>query len=291
MVRIILMGASGQLGTDCLHALERKPYELLALTRQELDFANENKIFEVIEDFNPDIVINACAYTAVDKAEEDITLANQINHLSVAALARACVTVKAFLIHISTDYVFDGQASLPYNERDEVNPLSIYGQTKLAGEESIREVMSEYVILRTSWVFGLHGNNFVKTMLRLAKGHDQLSVVSDQVGRPTYVMHIVEVILAIIERRDHNAIPSGVYHCCSQGEVSWCGFAREIFALAHREGVLESIPKVTAIPSSAYPTPAPRPMYSVLDTNKLESYLGQSMPSWNVGLLEFLTKP
>jgi dTDP-4-dehydrorhamnose reductase len=288
----MLFGARGQVGTDCAEALRSQDYELLALSRQEVDFSDVKQLVNAVENYNPDIVVNACAYTAVDQAETDVELADQINHLSVKALAQACVSVNAFLIHLSTDYVFDGMAMEPYVESSSVNPLTVYGQTKLAGERAISDTMSQYIILRTSWVFGENGNNFVKTMLRLAGERDQLSVVSDQVGRPTYVGHIIIVILSLIERYERGEkCHSGVYHCSSRGEVSWCDFANAIFDMAYEKGMLDVVPKVEAIPSAAYPTPAPRPMYSVLDTTKLEQLLGMEMPSWQDGLAGLLSVP
>jgi dTDP-4-dehydrorhamnose reductase len=291
-MRIMLFGARGQVGTDCAKALKAQGYELLALSRQEVDFSDVKQLVHAVESYNPDIVVNACAYTAVDQAEVEIALADQINHISVKALAQACVKVNAFLIHISTDYVFDGVAKEPYIESSLVNPLAVYGRTKLAGERVITNAMSQYIILRTSWVFGKSGNNFVKTMLRLAGERDQLSVVSDQFGRPTYVGHIVTVILSLVERYESGEkFPSGVYHCSSRGEVSWYAFAKAIFDMAHDKGILEVVPNVEAIPSTDYPTPAPRPMYSVLDTTKLEQLLGKEMPSWQDGLTDLLSTP
>jgi dTDP-4-dehydrorhamnose reductase len=287
-MRILLFGAAGQVGSDCAVALMSKAYDLVAISRADVDFADAEKVADIVVRYRPAVVINACAYTAVDKAEAEPVLAEQVNHLSVASLASACNAVSALLIHLSTDYVFDGRASKPYDESSPVNPLGVYGKTKLLGEQSVIKIARQYIILRTSWVFGKNGNNFVKTMLRLAGEHKELSVVSDQVGRPTYVGHIVDVIVALVERYDRQAvIPCGVYHCSSHGEASWHQFAKRIFDLAYRQGILSQLPVLNAIPSSSYPTPVPRPIYSVLNTKKLEALLGWPMPSWHDGLADF----
>lgn len=289
--RIMVFGAAGQVGTECVATLRHHGFDVLALTRHDVDFVNVDEVFAAVEKYRPLVVVNACAYTGVDKAEEERELADQINHRSVECLANVCEKVGALLIHLSTDYVFDGRSSTPYSEGSPVNPLGVYGETKLAGELAVTESMTRYIILRTSWVFGVHGNNFVKTMLRLAETRDQLSVVSDQCGRPSYVPHIVHVILELIQRYSAEGdVPSGIYHCSSQGELSWYEFARAIFVAAHTQGVLDNLPLVNAIPSTEYPTPAPRPMYSVLSTRKLEALLGRSMPPWQDGLNDFISR-
>jgi dTDP-4-dehydrorhamnose reductase len=290
-MRIIIFGAAGQIGTDCTRVLKEHGYEVIPLTRDEVDFSDAQKVSAVVIDYSPAVVVNACAYTAVDKAETDSVLADQINHRSVASLAGACEQEGVLLVHLSTDYVFDGRSSTPYDENAPVNPLGVYGKTKLAGEQAIARVMSQYFILRTSWVFGQHGSNFVSTMLRLAAERDQLSVVSDQRGRPSYAAHLVDVIVLLIQRYESQEIaPFGIYHCSNDGELSWYEFAQAIFANAHERGVLNRLPTVSAIPSSAYPTPAPRPMYSVLNTAKLESVLGRGMPTWQQGLSDYFTR-
>ncbi len=288
-MRIMLFGAAGQVGSDCLIALKTKAHEVIAVTRNQLDFADECAVVSYVEQCKPNVIINACAYTAVDKAESESDLADQINHKTVAALAKCCHVNGILLLHLSTDYVFDGHADTPYLEDSCVNPLSVYGKTKLQGEKAIEEHATQYIILRTSWVFGENGNNFVKTMLKLAKDRDQLSVVSDQSGRPTYAGHIVNVLLFFVEKYNKDGIiPYGIYHCSSSGETSWYEFAQAVFEQAYIAGVIAKKPQVSPIPSSAYPTPAPRPMYSTLDTSKLESTIGQALPSWREGLSRFM---
>jgi len=295
-MKILIFGAAGQVGTDCLNTLTSSTVntsdepidEIIALTRAEVDFADSDMVANMVIDVNPDIVINTCAYTAVDKAESERDLVNQINGRSVAALASACDKVGSVLIHLSTDYVFNGDADQPYTEISEVSPLGAYGSSKYLGEQGIVNTMRRFIILRTSWVFGDHGNNFVKTMLRLGAEKDRLGVVGDQYGRPTYAKHIADVIAGLVAQlRYDDELPWGIYHCSSQGESSWYEFAQVIFLMAQERGVLERLPVVDAISSSAYPTVAPRPKYSVLHTGKLESLLEMSLPTWQEGLGHF----
>lgn len=284
-MRIMLFGAAGQVGADCVPALRQKYTELLTLTRADIDFSDAHSVSSAVIHYKPHVIINACAYTAVDKAEDEWLLADQVNHLSVSALAKAADEVGSMLIHLSTDYVFDGKASLPYRENVPVNPIGIYGKTKSLGENAVLAYAQKHIILRTSWVFGEQGNNFVKTMLNLASQRDQLSVVSDQFGRPTYVSHIVDVIMQLIARYETDGVlPWGVYHCSSQGDTSWYTFACTIFDAALTEGLIHSVPKVSPITTEDYPTSAPRPEYSVLNTDKLEILLEAPMPSWRDGL-------
>jgi dTDP-4-dehydrorhamnose reductase len=288
--KVALFGAAGQVGKDCAEALQKDGYNSYLLTRDDVDFSQPALVAEKLDVLDADIVINACAYTAVDKAETEEDLADQVNHLSVKALAEVCKKKSIPLIHISTDYVFDGAGKSPYQEDNPVNALGVYGETKLAGELAIQEVMRKFIILRTSWVFGEQGNNFVKTMLRLARDRDALSVVDDQVGRPTYVGDIVNTILHFVDKyKKESNLPWGIYHCSSEGHTSWYGFASKIFEMAHELGVLDKMPALSPIPSSAYPTTAPRPAYSVLSTEKLEKFLGRPMPHWQMGLSQFLT--
>lgn len=292
-MRIMLFGAAGQVGADCNAVLcNNKNDELKAITRQQVDFSERDQVIAAVRTYQPDIVINACAYTMVDKAETESILADKVNHLSVAGLAAACADVDALLIHLSTDYVFDGKADFPYDEQSQTNPLTVYGKTKRLGELAVIQSTLKYIILRTSWVFGQRGNNFVKTMLRLSNHRDEIRVVDDQVGCPTYTGHIVSVISWLIERYRHNSasLDWGIYHCCNRGTVSWYEFAVSVFEEACAQGVLAVAPEVKAIPSSAYPVPAPRPMYSVLNPHKLETLTGQCMPSWREGLSCFFSQ-
>ena len=260
-MRILLIGASGQVGSECDALLHSLTADYLALSRQQLDFADTQALRRQLVSFNPEVVVNACAYTAVDQAQTQQALAEQVNAQSVAILAQTCHEIGAILIHLSTDYVFDGQAQVPYTEDAQAKPLGVYGATKYAGEQAIVASMKQFVILRTSWVFGLQGHNFVKTMLRLGRERDQLAVVNDQWGRPTYAADIARVIVSIIERyqRKNGQLEWGVYHCCNGGETSWYAFAQSIMEQGLRYGLLSRLPEIAPIPSVDYPTPAPRP--------------------------------
>ncbi|MFT7223259.1 MAG: dTDP-4-dehydrorhamnose reductase [Cellvibrionaceae bacterium] len=287
-MRILLFGSAGQVGTDCVVQLGRAGLELVPLSRKELDFADAAAVTFAVETHQPDLVVNACAYTAVDQAESEDVVAEQVNHLSVAALARVCASGNIPLIHLSTDYVFDGLSKTPYRESDPVHPLGVYGHSKQRGEQAIKELCSSFIILRTSWVFGEHGNNFVKTMLRVGAERDFLTVVDDQYGRPTYVGDIVSTILAFIQRyKTLGNLPWGIYHCSSTGETTWYQFAKAIFSKALNAKALDKVPDLKPIVSAEYPTIAPRPAYSVLDTKKLEAFLGHSLPHWQQGLEQF----
>lgn len=289
-MKVLLLGAAGQVGTDCGEGLIDAGYNAILFTRDDCDFAFPDQIEEKIASVKPDFIVNACAYTAVDKAEEERDLSNLINNLAVKKIADYCKKLHIPLLHISTDYVFDGSSTQPYLEDAPHSPLGVYGETKLAGELAIQQQMEQYIILRTSWVFGEHGNNFVKTMLRLGANRDQLNVVNDQVGRPTYVGDIVNAILFFIaDYKVKATLPWGIYHCSSQGQTSWFGFAEEIFNTAQKLGLITKSPSVSGIPSSDYPTIAPRPAYSVLATEKLEAFMGSSLPHWQEGLTKFIT--
>jgi len=288
-IKVLLFGVNGQVGSDCVSAFSGSDYELICSSRNDTDFSHAKAVSSKVSSEAPDIVINACAYTAVDKAEQERDLAEAINHKSVEALAKSCAQLSIPLIHISTDYVFDGSATIPYKETDAVQPLGVYGATKLAGEQAIKANLAEHIILRTSWVFGEQGNNFVKTMLRLGADRDTLNVVNDQFGRPTYVGDIVNTIRFFVDTfAKNNTLAWGVYHCSSEGAVSWFDFAQAIFDEAYHLGVLAKSVKVSPIPSSEFPTPAPRPAYSVLDTAKLEQVLNTPLPHWKQGLQQFL---
>lgn len=288
-MHILLFGANGQVGSDCSLAFSEKGYQLTSVTRQQVDFTFPQQIEDYMSTVEVDVVVNACAYTAVDLAEDETEIANKVNHLAVAVLAKMCADKKIPLIHLSTDYVFDGGSSEAYIETDITSPLGVYGQTKWLGEQAIEELCERHIILRTSWVFGQFGNNFVKTMLRLARERDSLAVVNDQYGKPTYVGHIVEVLLAFLFVYDNEKqLEWGTYHCSSEGETNWFEFALEVFERATSLGVLDKKPEVSGIPTDQYPTKAPRPKNSVLSTQKLENYLQLKLPSWREGLDQLL---
>ena len=285
-MRILVTGKNGQLGKS-IHKIVNSEVEtynslnshsFVFVGREELDLNSESNISHYFDSNDKfDIIINCAAYTAVDKAEEELELANQVNHLAVKQLAEVAKTQQAKLIHISTDYVFDGESDKPYTEADATNPINIYGRTKLAGEKALQETMpTDAIIIRTSWVYSEYGNNFVKTMLRLGKERDELSIVSDQIGSPTYATDLANAILDTMQNKAFKEVgqETQVYHYSNAGEISWYEFAKEIFEL-------ESIPCViNPITTDQYPTPAKRPKNTLMGKDKITETFGVNTPDW-----------
>ena len=282
-MKVLLTGSKGQLGS-CF--CDRLPagWDVLATDSDSLDITDLARVKQVVADYRPDAIVNAAAYTAVDKAETENELAARINEQGPKNLAQAAAEAGCRLIHVSTDYVFDGQAKAPYREADVTNPLGVYGKTKLDGEIAVAGAHPEAIIIRTAWVFSEYGNNFVKTMLRLAKDRDVLGIVADQRGCPTYAGDIAQAIIDLLQRQAEG----GVYHFCGDKEVSWSEFAEAIFAAAMAQGLLEKSPQVNGITTEQYPTPAKRPAYSSLDCEKIER-LGISRSDW-MNALKFTLK-
>lgn len=288
-MNVLLFGANGQVGSACQTLFNNadigQGFELIALTRKQADFAFPEKVSAAALEIAPDIIINACAYTAVDKAESESELAYTVNAQSVAALGKACKQLDIPCIHISTDYVFDGSDEAAYSESSPVAPLGVYGGSKYEGERLLQLETEKSIILRTSWVFGLQGNNFVKTMLRLGAERDELGVVADQRGCPTFAGDIAATIYQLVAKyQDENTLTWGVYHCSNSGSCSWYDFAQAIFEQGVEQGVLVKAPVVNPITTDQYPTPAKRPANSVLNCTKLEQLLGRAMPHWRDGL-------
>lgn len=279
MKTILVTGANGQLG-QCLQELSvlHSSMQFVFLNSKELDITSKESVNKVFNN-NFNFCINCAAYTAVDAAESEQAIAEKVNVLGVRYLAEACKNYDVKLIHISTDFVFDGNSNIPYTENQETAPVSVYGKTKLEGENAIQAVLEAFFVLRTSWLYSEYGNNFVKTMLRLSKNLTELGVVSDQIGGPTYAKDLARVILKIIET---DATKYGVYHYSNEGVASWYDFAKAIFEISN------TAIKVNAIPTSSYPTPAKRPNYSVLNTSKLKSNLKVEIPYWRDSLKEAL---
>ena len=278
-MKILVIGKNSQLGKS-IHKLvvnTKQTDNFIFVGREELDLSNEDSITLYFEKNVFDIIINCAAYTAVDKAEEEAGLANQVNHLAVRQLAQIAKNQQAKLIHISTDYVFDGESDKPYTETDVTNPINIYGKTKLAGEQSLKEIMStNAIIVRTSWVYSEYGNNFVKTVLRLGKERDEINVVSDQIGSPTYATDLASAILDIVknvEFKKSNQVTQ-IYHYSSQGDCSWYEFTKEIFRIA------EVSCKVEPIKTDQYPTPAKRPKNTVINKDKIINIFGIVISDW-----------
>lgn len=284
-MQILIFGRNGQLGSS-LFSLLSETHQVTALDQADLDLSMVDQIEATIALHRPDWVINASAYTAVDRAEQEPQLADAINHLAPAAMARACKKQQCGFLHYSTDYVFDGEADRPYLESDSPNPKSVYGETKLAGERAVMQAYPQAIILRTAWVYAKEGANFVNTMLRLAAERDELGVVEDQFGSPTLAYDLALASVPIIENTALDELDkvAGLYHATGSGMTSWYGFAREIFSLAGKEVV------VKGIPTEAYPTPAHRPHYSVLSNQKLQRVFGISLPDWKISLAKTLSR-
>ncbi len=283
-MKILLTGGNGQLGS-CFKDLVPNSWDILATDSNELDITDFDLVEAMVKSYAPDVIVNAAAYTAVDKAESESELANRINAEGPKNLALAAKKHKARLIHVSTDYVFDGQSRHPYKEDDQTNPLGVYGATKLLGEKNIIDIFPQSIIVRTAWVFSEYGNNFVKTMIRLAKTHERLSIVNDQVGCPTYAGDIAQAIIDVIS---HNEM-SGVYHFCGDKEVSWKEFADVIFSFAEEEKIISKKPLVIGISSRDYPTQAKRPNYSTLACDKImEKNIAPS--DWSAALKKVIIK-
>jgi dTDP-4-dehydrorhamnose reductase len=287
-VKILINGRHGQVS----HELQRRlgaVGELIVLGRDQLDLAQPDQIRRQVQNVRPDLIINAAAHTAVDLAESEPQSAFAINAVAPGILAEEALALDIPLIHYSTDYVFDGTKAAPYNEDDTPNPLGVYGKSKLAGEQAIRNVQGKYLILRTSWVYSTHGRNFLLTMQRLLQEKPELRVVADQIGAPTWAGTIANSTLALIERWQANDVANwGTYHLSAQGETSWFGFAQAIGEALRQQG--KPCADLLPIPSSDYPTPAARPLNSRLDCSRLQRDWGVSQPDWQTALRECLTQ-
>ncbi|MDH3263136.1 MAG: dTDP-4-dehydrorhamnose reductase [Paracoccaceae bacterium] len=279
-MRLLIFGHTGQVASE----LARRAPEARFLGRDEADLSRPEDIAGIVRAHAPEAVINAAAYTAVDGAEEDEQTAARVNGASPGAMAEACRDLGIPLVHISTDYVFDGQGDTSFKPDAPTAPLGAYGRTKSAGEAGVRKAGGPFAILRTSWVFSAHGANFVKTMLRLSETRDGLTVVSDQVGGPTPAAAIADACLTIARTLAHDPSKSGTYHFSGAPDVSWAGFAREIFRQAGRATTVEDIP------TSAYPTPAKRPANSRLDCSATEAAFGIARPDWRAHLSDVLAE-
>ena len=271
-MRVLVFGADGQVGRE----LQRFP-QVTALSRAEADLEKPGACAEVIAATEADAVINAAAYTAVDRAEEEEALATRINAAAPGEMARACAEAALPFLHVSTDYVFDGRGRMARRESARCHPLNAYGRSKRAGERAVAAAGGRWAVLRTSWVFSAHGNNFVKTMLRLSETRSELSVVDDQVGGPTPAADIARALISL-GRALGGGHPGGIYHFAGQPAVSWAGFAQEVFARAGRPVT------VTPIPTAQYPTPAVRPLNSRLDCGRITEDFGIAPPDWRRGL-------
>jgi len=287
-MKVLLTGASGQLGREISKRGPARGLQIVAFDRQALDITDHRAVEQAVSDASVDVVINAAAYTAVDRAEAEPDLAFAVNRDGPAHLASACARASVPLLHVSTDYVFDGSKKGPYLETDQVSPLGVYGRSKAAGEEEIRNRLPEHVIVRTSWLYSIHGHNFVKTMLRLGAERRVLKVVADQYGCPTSAADLAGALLTIGQTIVHReAPPYGTYHYCGKGSTTWHGFAREIFTLA-RAHIPLKVERLEPISTADYPTPAKRPPNSVLDCSILEKEFGIKRRPWPQSLADMI---
>ncbi|HUH90270.1 MAG TPA: dTDP-4-dehydrorhamnose reductase [Lysobacter sp.] len=294
-MKILLIGGNGQVGHELQRSLEPLG-ELVVTTRngelpdggacEALDLADLEQIDPLVRRIAPDVVVNAAAYTAVDRAEDEPALAYRINAEAPGLIAQACRADGAELIHYSTDYVFDGSGGRPYRDDDGTSPLGVYGASKLAGEQAIAASGVRHLILRTAWVYGLYGGNFLRTMLRLGAERDELRVVADQIGSPTPAWLIADVTAAVLKR---GIVEPGVRHLVSAGQTSWHGFAQAIFADARATGLIDKEPRVLPITTAELPTRARRPAYSVLDARRLAGDYSLDIPGWRQALATTLS--
>lgn len=272
-MKIVVLGCKGQLGKCLYDHLENKNYEVIFTSREHIDITDFEATKLAIIQIAPDIVINAAAFTAVDKAEQEEEKANLINHLAVKNIASICKQINSWFIHISTDYVFDGFNNIAYREDGLTNPQSIYGESKLKGEQEIQSLCGKYIIIRTAWVFSEYGNNFLKTMFRLGSERAELSIISDQIGCPTYAQDIANAIVTILPNLIMKEELSGIYHYCGDTKCSWFEFAEQIF---NELGNMDTytIPTLEPVLTENYPSIAKRPMFSVLDNSHFNKKFG-----------------
>ncbi|MGG5905221.1 dTDP-4-dehydrorhamnose reductase [Sphingobacterium daejeonense] len=280
MLRILVSGVNGQLGSELKELLAKEEtFDVSYLSRAELPLEKTEIIRTILSSYKPDIIIHSAAYTAVDKAESEIELADKVNHLASKEIAYYCKSKDCKLISISTDYVFDGNSSIALKENAEVDPINIYGKTKLLGEKAIEREYPDAIIIRTSWVYSTYGNNFVKTMIRLMSEREEISVINDQIGSPTYARDLAKAILKIIKL---DKWVGGIFHYSNDGEISWYEFAEEI------KKIKGFSTKINPIPTSSYPTPAKRPKFSLLDKSKIQDTYNVDVPFWKDSLKEMI---
>ena len=276
-MKVLVTGIGGQLGYDVIKELEKRNIECIGADKAEFDITDFDATHRFITNYMPDAVIHCSAYTAVDKAEEEQELCHLVNAVGTENIARVCKEIDAKMVYISTDYIFDGTKEGYYEVDDKPNPINVYGKTKLAGEKAVQEILTKYFIVRISWVFGINGNNFVKTMLRLGKERSELNIVADQIGSPTYTADLAPLLLNMIQTDMY-----GIYHATNEGECSWAEFAEEIFKVACMDV------KVNHITTAEYPMKAERPMNSRISKRKLDFSNFKRLRMWQQSLKEYL---
>ncbi|MDO8349936.1 MAG: dTDP-4-dehydrorhamnose reductase [Gallionella sp.] len=288
-MKILLLGKNGQVGWELQRSLAPLG-DVVALGSDDLNLTDLDAITRTVRTVAPDVIVNAAAHTAVDKAESEPDLARAINALAPAALSNEAKLLNSLLIHYSTDYVFDGSGDKPWLETDATGPLSVYGATKLEGEQFIQQSGCRHLIFRASWVYGARGGNFAKTMLRMAQERDSLKVIDDQIGAPTGADLLADVTAHAIRTAQHNEAVSGLYHLTASGETSWHGYARFVLDYARQAGMSLKAATIEAVPTSVFPTPAKRPHNSRLNTIKLRSTFDLHLPHWQPGVERMLTE-
>lgn len=288
-MKVLILGCNGQLGRCLADQLKNTTYDVIYSSRDQIDISNLSETKNTINKIAPDLVINASAYTAVDKAEEEQIKADLINHLAVANISKICSKLGSWLIHFSTDYVFDGGAKTPYKEDDKTNPQSVYGKSKLQGELAIEQSGCKHIIIRTSWVFSEYGNNFMKTMLNLGASHEKLNIVGDQTGCPTYAQDIAKIIPNILISISLGKAISGIFHFCGDQSCSWHDFAKFIFSEASILGK-KTPNSINSIKTEDYPTLAIRPIYSELDCSKIKKIFDINTSDWQKGVRNILNQ-
>lgn len=277
-MRVLVIGSNGQLGQSIKSIASSYNLTFVFSDRRVLDITNKENITTYFKNYQFDFCINCSAYTAVDKAESELELAKKINAIGVGYLAKTCKENQTTLIHISTDFVFNGESFIPYLEDDKAQPISVYGQTKLDGEKVIQQILDNYYIIRTSWLYSEFGNNFMKSMLKLSKSKKELSIVNDQIGTPTYAVDLAEAIIKIIQSKPKY----GIYHYSNLGVSSWYDFVKAIFEYSNIDI------KINAIPTKDYPTPAKRPYFSILNKTKIQNNFNLKIPYWRESLKKSL---
>lgn len=278
-MKILVTGVKGQLGYDVVKALESRGYQPVGVDREEMDLMNNNMIQNFIMNLKPEAIIHCAAYTAVDQAEEEVEICYQINAEAVKVIAECAKTLDIPMIYISTDYVFDGTKASEYVETDIPNPINVYGASKLKGEQYVQQLLEKFYIVRISWVFGINGNNFIKTMQRLGNEQDQLNIIHDQVGSPTYTAHLAPLLVDMIETDQY-----GIYHATNEGYCSWYEFAAEIFKQSQLDVTLHPIT------TDQYKTKAKRPLNSKMSKQKLSDYGFHRLPTWQEALKNYLNQ-
>ena len=288
-MKVMVIGSGGQLGWELMRQAEGSEMQAMGLDLPEFDLTSRTAVEQAMAAAQPDIVINAAAYTAVDKAESDQETAFAVNRDGPALLASSCRAAGVPLIHISTDYVFDGSKKSPYQESDPVSPLGVYGRSKAQGEREVQDRLEQHLIFRTAWFYGVHGANFVKTMLRLGRERESLGVVNDQTGGPTYAADLAKALLIAVERYgEQGDLPWGLYHFCGAGQATWYKFALKIFKISASYEKLQ-IKELKPLSTSEYPTPAQRPANSLLDCGKFTRSFHLNIPPWEQSLTTMLS--